>query len=92
MPDGSRLTPAELPGWPRALRAPLAAAYLGVSRSLLHELVARGELPRPIHITPGTAVWLRDQLDAWLDARAGRAPASPQRNSWDALLGGDGAA
>jgi len=79
--------PCDLPGWPRALRAELAAAYLGLSRSMLHALVARGEAPRPTYLTRATPVWLRDELDAWLDARAGRAPASA-KNSWDEALAG----
>lgn len=91
MPDGGRLPPERMPGWPRALRAELAAAYVGVSRATLHELVRRAEAPRPTYLTPGIPVWLRDQLDAWLDARAGLGPASP-RNTVDEALDGNGAA
>lgn len=90
MPDGGRLAPAELPHWPRAMRAPLAAAYCGLSRSVLHDLVARELAPRPVYLTPGSPVWLKEDLDAWLDRRANRAPASPSGNSWD-LPDGHGA-
>lgn len=79
---------------PRGLRAEEAARYCGISRSSLHALVARGQAPRPVHPTPGIAIWLREDLDRWLDGLAGRPAPSPQPvNSWDALLGhGDGAA
>lgn len=87
MPDGGRL-----PGWPRAMRVELAAAYCGISRSSLHALADAGDAPKPVKLTAGIAVWLREDLDAWLDRRAGRAPASPQRNTWDACSGGNGAA
>jgi predicted DNA-binding transcriptional regulator AlpA len=63
-----RLAPADLPGWPRALRAPLAAAYLGgICLTTLHGLVAAGRLPPPVKLG-GIAVWLREDLDAALDA------------------------
>jgi predicted DNA-binding transcriptional regulator AlpA len=75
MQDASRL-----PDWPRALRLPLAAAYVGLSPATFQRAVATAVVA--IYLTPGTVVWLREDLDRWLDARAGRAPASPQDNPW----------
>ena len=63
-----------LPGWPRGMRAHLAAAYVGISVSTLHRLCQAGDFPAIVQLTPRAAVWLMDDLDAWLDRRAGRAP------------------
>ncbi len=64
-----------LPFTPRALRAELAALYVGVSESWWLAAVKAGEAPAAIYLTPRLPVWLREDLDAWLDARAGRAAA-----------------
>lgn len=61
MPDGARL----LPGWPRALREDLAAAYCGLSPSAFQRAVAP-KVPA-IRPSPGCVAWLRDDLDAYLD-------------------------
>ena len=65
-----------LPGWPRGMRAALAAAYVGVSVSTLNRLCQAGDFPASVQITPRAAVWLIEDLDAWLDRRAGRVPES----------------
>jgi predicted DNA-binding transcriptional regulator AlpA len=74
MPDGSTLP------WPRFLRAEKAAAYLDVSKTHFLTIVAP-EL-KAIQLSPGVKGWLREDLDAWLDARAGREAASPESNPW----------
>lgn len=60
-----------MPDWPRAMDAELAAAYCSISTNTL-----RNEGPAAVTIGKGRKVWLRDQLDAWLDRLAGIAPAS----------------
>ena len=77
MPDGA------LPGWPRALKAPWAAAYVGLSESTFRVAVVP-DVP-PVRLTDGRMAWLREDLDAWLDRKAGRAPASGE-NEWMAAL------
>jgi len=74
MPDGAAHP------WPRHMRAKTAAAYLDVSESHFFAAIAPG-LPKH-NITPGIVGWLREDLDAWLDARTGRAAASHERNPW----------
>ena len=69
-----------LPGWPRALRAPLAAAYVGVSEPAFRIHIAPGL--QSINPTPGTRAWLREDLDAYLDAKAGRVAAFEEANPW----------
>jgi predicted DNA-binding transcriptional regulator AlpA len=73
-----------LPGWPRALREELAAAYVGLSTSTFRAKVAP-EL-KTVHLTEKRRAWLREDLDAWLDARAGIEPASHGANPWDSVL------
>ena len=66
-----------LPGWPRAMRAPIAAAYCGISESTMRALPG---FPPPVHLSGRIPVWYREDLDAWLDARrrdAGLTPANP---------------
>ena len=78
MPD------APLPFTPRGLRAELAATYVGVSVAWWREAVAAGDAPQPVYLTRRLPVWLREDLDRWLDARAGRDAPSPASNPWDA--------
>lgn len=66
--------------WPRGLREQLAAEYVGLSVSSIRALRGRGEFPPPIPLTRGRLVFLRDDLDAWLDRRAGRTV--PEGNDW----------
>lgn len=73
MPDG-------LPAWPRGLRADLAAAYVGLSESSFQRHCAVA----PVQITPGVKVWLREDLDRWLDGLAGRMAGSAEVNPWHA--------
>ncbi len=79
MPDDARL-----PNWPRGMRQSLAAAYLGLSEATFRVQVA-SEVP-PVQLTPGRAVWLRDDLDAYLDRKAGRSAAAAG-DEWMQALG-----
>ena len=54
---------------PRRLRGEEAARYVGLSETAFRALGIE-----PVRIG-GTVGWLRDDLDAWLDRAAGRAPA-----------------
>lgn len=67
-----------LPDWPRAMDVELAAAYCSISPATL-----RREGPAPVTIGRERKVWLRDQLDAWLDRLAGIVTASEEKNPWD---------
>ncbi len=66
-----------LPGWPRGLREEFAAEYVGLSVSTWRAECKAGRAPKPVHITVGRQVWLRDDLDRWLDAKAGRTNDQP---------------
>ena len=91
--------PAALPTWPRGMRIDVAATYVGISPSLLVAEVRAARFPAAVRLTAGRVVWLKEDIDAWLDAKAGRAEASPRRpadpdppNEWDIALSGDRAA
>jgi predicted DNA-binding transcriptional regulator AlpA len=71
-----------LPSWPRGLSLDLAAGYVGISRATFQREVEAGNAPKPIRITQGRNIWLREQLDRWLDSRAGTVPASLEHNPW----------
>jgi len=75
MADGSRL-----PYWPRLLRAEKAAAYLDVSKT--HFLATIAPELTEVRLSQGVVGWLRDDLDRWLDGKAGRGAASPEANPW----------
>ena len=73
------------PPWiPRVLREPAAAEYVGLSPGAFRRHVVPAV--RPIPLTPGRQGWLREDLDAWIDARAGRPDAAPREETgWDDL-------
>lgn len=54
---------------PVLLARPNAAAYLSISESMLDQLVARGEAPKPRRISAGRTAWLVDDLREWAQAR-----------------------
>ena len=61
------MTDDRLPDWPRGLPETLAAAYVGLSVNTF-----RRYGPQPVWLTKGRKVWLREELDRWLDQKAGR--------------------
>lgn len=80
--------------WPRGMRAELAADYCGLSVSWLTEEARRGRFPASVRISPHRVIWLKDDLDRWLDEKAGRAnagagDASGQTSVSGASSGGD---
>ena len=70
---------------PRALRADRAAAYLSMSVSTFHKLVADKMLPPAVHVG-GMALWDRLELDsAFENWKAQGEDHEPPRNSWAAI-------
>lgn len=64
--------------WPRGMREADAAEYVGLSVSTLRKAGVK-----PVQLTPGRVVYLREDLDSFLDRAAGRtAPA----DEWAAPL------
>lgn len=79
MPDGGIPTP---PWPPRGLREVDAAYYVGLSVSTFRREVGAGHIPAAVRLTEARKIWLRDDLDRYLDAKAGRVPASEDINPW----------
>ncbi len=73
----------ELPGWPRGLHEDWAAAYVGLSTSSFRT-VARDEGISAVWLTARRKVYLREDLDAWLDRKAGRTNDKPL-TGWEYL-------
>lgn len=44
-------------------------ALLGVSKATVYRMVARGEFPRPIHISAGTTRWKSEDYLLWYRTR-----------------------
>jgi predicted DNA-binding transcriptional regulator AlpA len=74
--DGAAMTASlklsKMPGWPRAMRVQLAAAYVGMSPTHFLRLVNAGQIPKPFEQSPAVLTWLKDALDEYLDGKAGR--------------------
>lgn len=50
---------------PLFLQRPDAARFLAISESLLDELVARGQAPKPRKLSKGRTAWLVEDLETW---------------------------
>ncbi|GAA0575778.1 hypothetical protein GCM10009416_13090 [Craurococcus roseus] len=71
-------------GWtPRGLPLTATALYVGLGKSTWLELVEKGDAPEGVFLTPGRKVWLREDLDAWLDERAAREQNRKRTNTWE---------
>lgn len=60
-----------LPGWPRRMKAPMAAAYLGISRTKFMRGVADKTYPQGVK-DGGNTLWYLDDLNEYLDRGRGR--------------------
>ena len=67
-----------IPYWPRGMSDALAAAYVGLSKS---GFLSDPTIPGPVWIKKGRRVWLREDLDAWLDGKAGKGQAGDQSSA-----------
>lgn len=66
-----------LPDWPRGMSEPLAASYVGLSTSQFRLEVNAGRAPAPGRITERRKIWLKEDLDAYLDRVFGRTKPAP---------------
>ncbi len=73
------LPPHKLPDWPAAMRVEMAAAYCGMSESAFKQHKTR---PKPVRPTPKTVVWLRADLNRWLEALA-KDPENGEAFNWE---------
>ncbi|GBR49662.1 hypothetical protein CSR02_02575 [Acetobacter pomorum] len=61
---------------PRGMPISVAAHYVGLKETAFRNTVAKEV--KPVYLTPRRPVWLRDQLDRWIDTRAGIASGPAQ--------------
>lgn len=59
------------------LRAPAAAAYIGLSASTLAKLRMRGDGPVYSKAGPRIVVYAREDLDAWITSRKRQSTSAP---------------
>lgn len=50
---------------PLYLARPNAAAFLSISETMLEQLVAKGDAPKPRKLSAGRVAWLTEELEAW---------------------------
>jgi len=59
----------------RMLRMKQLTEYMGLSKSALYDLMNPKSVrydatfPRAVPLTPGTAAWVLEEVDAWIDGR-----------------------
>ena len=82
---------------PRGMPQAIAARYVGLSESQFGLMWRQGAAPQPIKLAARRQVWLREDLDRWLDEKAGRArdgatptPEDPGVAIWEAAIHGHG--
>lgn len=51
------------------LRLPEVCKRTGLSRSTIYDLLAAGNFPKPVPVTPSRRAWRSDELAAWIDER-----------------------
>lgn len=79
----TRPSRTKLPGWPRGLREDWAAAYVGLSVTSFRAVTKSDGVP-VVWLTARHRVYLLEDLDAWLDRKAGRNP-HDSANWWNEL-------
>jgi prophage regulatory protein len=55
----------------RAVRIPEVLYRVGISRTQLYRLIARGDFPPPIRLSDRISIWRQHDVDAWLQERLG---------------------
>lgn len=73
-----------LPDWPRGMNKRVACAYLGLSKSRFEAEVEPAVVS--IKLTARVCIWVRDDLDAWLDRRRNTVSVSGSENPWDEAM------
>jgi prophage regulatory protein len=54
----------------RIIRLPEAIKKTGLSRATIYVLLARGEFPKQIKLSPRAMGFLESEVNAWIDAKA----------------------
>jgi prophage regulatory protein len=54
----------------RLIRLPEVIARVGIKRSMIYRLMGDGRFPRSRSLGPKCAVWVENEIDAWVKAVA----------------------
>lgn len=57
----------------KLLRLPQVLNTVGISRSTLYQLVARGDFPKPIKISRRACAWPESAVQRWIEMRVATA-------------------
>jgi prophage regulatory protein len=63
----------------RLLRLPDVIRRVGLSRSMVYQLVAAGRFPAPVRLTSRATAWRSDAVQAWIVERGTQHTAPPTR-------------
>jgi hypothetical protein len=77
---------ARLPNWPARLKAPLAAAYLGLGQTKFLAGVKTGKYPAPV-LDGGNRLWRLSDLTRWVDDGGPSGPDDLVKRMRDAVQG-----
>ena len=50
-----------------------------LKKSRIYSLIAEGQFPAPIKVSPGRSAWLASEIDKWIDTRAKQRKSSEER-------------
>ena len=53
----------------RILRLPEVLVRVGLSRSTVYQLMAAGDFPASVRLTPNAVGWRSDDIDGWIASR-----------------------
>ena len=53
----------------RAIRISEVLHRIGISRTHLYRLIARGDFPAPIHLSERISIWRQYDVDVWLQEK-----------------------
>ncbi len=62
----------------RMMRIKEVRLKVGISRSMIYALMARGEFPASVKYSERIVVWSEDELDAWIMGRRKKAEYCPK--------------
>ena len=49
----------------RFIRRQAVEDRTGMGKSLIYKLMARGDFPKPVQLSPGSVAWVEADIDAW---------------------------
>lgn len=71
LPIGELLEGVQVPlRSPRLIRLPEVIARVGIKRSMIYRLMGEGRFPRSRSLGPKCAVWVENEIDAWVKSVA----------------------